>query len=91
MNRLGGELDLVLSDVIVPDMGTNELEEHLRDGRSDLPILYMSGYSRGEMIERGLVPPGGAFLQKPFKAEELAHLVARQLESAPSRGEKVNT
>jgi two-component system, cell cycle sensor histidine kinase and response regulator CckA len=81
----------VLSDVIVPDIGTNDLEQDLRERRPDLPILYMSGYSRDEMVGRGLVPPGGAFLQKPFTPEELGQLVCQQLEAARSRGEKVST
>jgi PAS domain S-box-containing protein len=91
LERSAGDLDLVLSDVIVPEIGTNELEQDLRRRRPDLPILYMSGYSREEMVGRGLVPPNGPFLQKPFTAEELGELVCRELESAASRGDKVNT
>jgi two-component system, cell cycle sensor histidine kinase and response regulator CckA len=91
LGRHAADLDLVLSDVIVPEIGTNDLENDLRRHRPDLPILYMSGYSRDEMVERGLVPSGGAFLQKPFTAEELGQLVCRQMEGARARGEKVNT
>jgi two-component system, cell cycle sensor histidine kinase and response regulator CckA len=91
LERSAADLDLVLSDVIVPEIGTNELEQHLRRRRPELPILYMSGYSREEMVGRGLVPPDGPFLQKPFTAEELGDLVCRHLQPAGSRGEKVNT
>jgi len=91
LQRSADDLDLVLCDVIVPDIGTNDLEQDLRESRPDLPILYMSGYSRDEMVGRGLVPPEGAFLQKPFTAEELGQLVCQQLEAARSRGEKVST
>jgi two-component system, cell cycle sensor histidine kinase and response regulator CckA len=82
LQEFGESLDLVLSDVIVPEIGTTELEQEVRQRRPNLPILYMSGYSREEMVERGLVPPGGAFLQKPFTAEELSRLVCQQLEAA---------
>jgi PAS domain S-box-containing protein len=84
-------LDLVLSDVIVPDIGTSELEHDVRRRRPNLPILYMSGYSRDEMVERGLVPSDGPFLQKPFTGEELGELVCQQLELAEARGGTVST
>ena len=82
LRRWSEELDLVLSDVIVPDIATGELEQDVKRRRCDLPILYMSGYSREEMMERGLVPGGRAFLQKPFTAEELGNQVCRQLQEA---------
>jgi two-component system, cell cycle sensor histidine kinase and response regulator CckA len=91
LERYGADLDLVLSDVIVPNIGTNELERELRRRRPELPVVYMSGYSQEEMVHRGLVPAGGAFLQKPFTAEELGELVCRQLPATDSGGEKVNT
>jgi CheY-like chemotaxis protein len=91
LDRCGGDLDLVLSDVIVPDSSTTELQSDIRARRPDLPILYMSGYSRQEMVQRGLVPVEGAFLQKPFTAEELGNLVCRHLEAAAARSRTVNT
>jgi two-component system, cell cycle sensor histidine kinase and response regulator CckA len=80
LEEFGDSLDLVLSDVIIPNIGTIELEQDVRQRRPNLPILYMSGYSRQEMVDRGLVPSGGAFLQKPFTGEELSQLVCEQLE-----------
>jgi two-component system, cell cycle sensor histidine kinase and response regulator CckA len=80
LEESGQSVDLVLSDVIIPEIGTVELEQEVRQHRPNLPILYMSGYSRFEVVERGLVPPGGPFLQKPFTAEELTQLVCEQLE-----------
>jgi two-component system, cell cycle sensor histidine kinase and response regulator CckA len=72
-------LDLVLSDIIVPGIGTSELDQKIRELRPEVPVLYMSGYSREEMIERGLIDPGRPFLQKPFTAEELTKVVCREL------------
>jgi two-component system, cell cycle sensor histidine kinase and response regulator CckA len=80
LREFASDLDLVLSDVIVPGIGTAELERAVRDHRPDLPILYMSGYSRDEMMERGLVASERPFLQKPFTAAELSQLVCRELE-----------
>ena len=74
LENSGAALDLMVSDVIVPDNGTTALEHNVRRRRPNLPILYMSGYSRAEMVQRGLVPAGGVFLQKPFTADELSEL-----------------
>jgi CheY-like chemotaxis protein len=92
LKEFGPELDLVLSDVIVPSIGTAEFDQHVRELRPDLPILYMSGYSKQEVTERGLIDPDCPFLQKPFTATELTDLVCQQLEaSARSGGEEVTT
>jgi PAS domain S-box-containing protein len=78
LERSGGRVDLVLTDVVVPDMATDELERGLR-AEADLPILYMSGYSREEVIHRKLIRPDDPFLQKPFTADELVESVGRTL------------
>ncbi len=80
LKDFGSELDLILSDVIVPEIASNDLQREVRRHRPGLPILYMSGYSRDDMVGRGLVPPDGPFLQKPFTAEELSRLVCQQLD-----------
>jgi two-component system, cell cycle sensor histidine kinase and response regulator CckA len=79
LEEFGAELDLVLSDVVVPGLGAGELDRRVRELRPDLPILFMSGYSRDEMVERGLVDPARPFIQKPFTGEELSELVYREL------------
>jgi two-component system, cell cycle sensor histidine kinase and response regulator CckA len=79
LEEFGAELDLVLSDVVVPGIGAGELDRRVRELRPDLPILFMSGYSRDEMVERGLVDSNRPFLQKPFTGEELSELVCREL------------
>jgi two-component system cell cycle sensor histidine kinase/response regulator CckA len=77
----GEELDLVVSDVIVPDVAANELEHALHRRRPELSILYMSGYSLEEVRGRGLIPNDVPFLQKPFTADELVRLVGQELEA----------
>jgi DNA-binding NtrC family response regulator len=81
LEEYGPDLDLVLSDVIVPGIGTAELERQVHDHRPELPLVFMSGYSRDEMVERGLIDPDRPFLQKPFTAAQLSELVCRELES----------
>ena len=81
-NGAGPQIDLVLSDVIVADMATVQLEKRILRRRPGLPILYMSGYSREEVVQRGLVPAERPFIQKPFTSAELVDLVGRQLDAA---------
>jgi two-component system, cell cycle sensor histidine kinase and response regulator CckA len=70
---------LLLTDVIVPDMGTEELESRVHALRPDLPILYMSGYPRDDILDRGLLREDQPFLQKPFTGEDLASDVGRMI------------
>jgi CheY-like chemotaxis protein len=86
LEEFGAELDLVLSDVIVPGIGTTEFDRRVREIRPDLPILYMSGYSREDIVERGLIKADRPFLQKPFTADQLSDLVCRQLGSEVDAG-----
>jgi two-component system, cell cycle sensor histidine kinase and response regulator CckA len=86
LEEFGAELDLVVSDVIVPNIGTTELAQKIRDVRADLPILFMSGYSHEDVVARGLIEPELSFLQKPFTAAELTQLVCRQLDGSPAAG-----
>jgi two-component system, cell cycle sensor histidine kinase and response regulator CckA len=70
---------LLLTDVIVPDMGTGELEWQVRALRPELPILYMSGYPRDDILDRGLLREDQPFLQKPFTSDDLASDVGRMI------------
>jgi PAS domain S-box-containing protein len=74
--------DLLLTDVVVPDFGTEELEWQVRSLRPDLPILYMSGYPRDDILARGLLRPDQPFLQKPFTGENLTNEVGRTIRHA---------
>ena len=84
LEEFGPTLDLVLSDVIVPNIGTTELAQKIREVRADIVILYMSGYSHEDVVERGLIDPELVFLQKPFTAAELIQLVCQQMEGVPA-------
>jgi two-component system, cell cycle sensor histidine kinase and response regulator CckA len=81
ISSFGEELDLVVSDVVVPDIAASELNQALHRRRPELSILYMSGYSLEEVRGRGLIPPDVPFLQKPFTADELLRLVGQELEA----------
>jgi CheY-like chemotaxis protein len=86
LDAAASEIDLVLADVIVPDMGTVELERRMLERRPGLPILYMSGYARDEVVSRGLIPGDRPFIQKPFTGAELVDVVGRELDRTAARG-----
>ncbi|HEX6669060.1 MAG TPA: response regulator, partial [Gemmatimonadales bacterium] len=82
LRNRGNQPDLLLTDVVVPDMGTEELEGEVHRLHPDLPILYMSGYPRDDILARGLLRGEQPFLQKPFTSEDLAHEVGRMVRRA---------
>ena len=76
----GGEIDLVLTDVVMPEMGGRELAEALTRERPETRVLFMSGYTDDDILRRGLNAPGAAFLHKPFTVHELTDTVRRTLD-----------
>ena len=79
---LGAELDLVLTDIVMPVMGGRELAAVLNRERPLLSILFMSGYTHER--EAHLSPGGGVshFLHKPFALDELTSRVRLVLDQA---------
>jgi two-component system cell cycle sensor histidine kinase/response regulator CckA len=67
-----GRIDLLVTDMVMPNLGGSDLFAHLRLLRPDLRVLFVSGYTDEDMIRRGLKDVGSAFLQKPFTAKALA-------------------
>ena len=68
--------DLLLTDVIMPEMTGPRLAELARRERPDLPVLYMSGYSNGLLGTTHVLDQGIAFIEKPFTSGDLLHKVA---------------
>jgi two-component system cell cycle sensor histidine kinase/response regulator CckA len=75
-------IDLVVTDVVMPEMGGRELAQRLAVLEPALPVLYMSGYTGEDVIQRGLLEPGAPFQQKPFTPEALARTVRLMLDTA---------
>jgi PAS domain S-box-containing protein len=79
-SRRGAPIDLILSDVVMPGMGLEELITRLRATHPRAPILYMSGYSDRAMGHQGMPDPNAAFLQKPFSIDALLAKVRELLD-----------
>jgi PAS domain S-box-containing protein len=67
-----GTIDLLITDIMMPRMHGRELSERLAKTRPETRVLFTSGYADDDIIERGLLDPRTAFIQKPFSIEELA-------------------
>jgi two-component system cell cycle sensor histidine kinase/response regulator CckA len=78
-----GTVDLVISDVVMPEMGGRQFGQHLALFEPELPILYMSGYTGEDVVQRGLLDPGSPFQQKPFTPGTLAAKVRAMLDQRP--------
>jgi len=75
-----GEIDLLLSDVIMPGMNGRDLAEQLHSLYPGMKILFMSGYTSNMLAHRGVLDDGMNFIQKPFSAKNLAAKVRNALE-----------
>jgi len=78
-------IDLVVSDVVMPELGGRELAARLASLDPSLPVLYMSGYTGEDVIQRGLMDPGAPFQPKPFTPDGLARAVRELLDSGVRR------
>jgi PAS domain S-box-containing protein len=75
-----GAIDLVISDVVMPEMGGREFGHRLAQVEPGLPVLYMSGYTGDDVVQRGLLDAGAPFQQKPFAPASLASKVRGMLD-----------
>jgi PAS domain S-box-containing protein len=76
-------VDLLLTDVIMPQMSGRELAERLVESRPGLKVLYMTGYTEEVIRQRGVQAGKAALLQKPFSREALGARVRAILDSTP--------
>jgi two-component system, cell cycle sensor histidine kinase and response regulator CckA len=76
-----GPLHLLVTDVVMPQMGGPDLAQRLKGLRPDLKVLYLSGYSPGIVADRGVLEDGAMFLQKPFSADALESKVRETLDT----------
>ena len=75
-----GGANLIITDLVMPEMGGRELAEHLARRYPDLPILFTSGYTDGEAVRRVLVDEQRPFLQKPLAPDVLLRRIRELLD-----------
>lgn len=78
--RHTGSIDLLLTDVIMPDTNGRKLADALRQERPELRVLFMSGYPQGAIANHGVLEPGVAYLAKPFSTEAITRKVREVLD-----------
>ncbi len=76
-----GEIDLLITDVIMPKMNGKELCERVMKLRPGIKTLYMSGYTDDIIEQQGVIRSGHFFLQKPFTVTDLLDKVKSVLDS----------
>jgi CheY-like chemotaxis protein len=76
----GRSFDLVVTDVVMPEMGGRELVERLRARQPSLKVLFMSGYTERAITVDGTMPPGTGFVEKPFTVDQLIRRLRKILD-----------
>jgi len=74
-----GEISMLITDVVMPEMNGRELAERLQSSHPKLKCLYMSGYTANIIAHRGILDQGVSFIQKPFLMKDLAEKVRMTL------------
>ena len=75
----GESMDLLMTDVIMPEMNGRDLSEKLKTRHPNLKVLFMSGYTANVIAHHGVLEDGVVFVQKPFSRKELATKVRQAL------------
>ena len=73
-------IDLVLTDVVMPNLGGAALARRLGALRPGLRVLFMSGYTDGAIVQQGVLEEGVVLLEKPFSGERLERMVREVLD-----------
>ncbi len=77
--KKSGAIDLLLTDIVMPGMSGRALADAVASSHPDTRVLFMSGYTDGEIAKQGVLDPGTTILRKPFTREELIRRVEEVL------------
>ncbi|MBU5636253.1 PAS domain S-box protein [Geomonas sp. Red69] len=76
----GTRIDVILTDVVMPGMNGKEMVDAIEAFRPGLKVLFMSGYTRDLVAQRGVVDEGRHFIQKPFDLQSLGRKLKETLQ-----------
>lgn len=79
-----GAIDLMLTDVVMPEMSGRQVAEAARLMRPEMRILYMSGYTDDAIVQHRVLEAGVYLLQKPITPDSLLHKIRQVIDSAKS-------
>ncbi|HEV8605882.1 MAG TPA: response regulator [Tepidisphaeraceae bacterium] len=79
--RSEGNIDLLLTDVVMPQMSGRELADRFRHDRPETKVIYVSGFTRDEFLKQDAENASAHFLQKPFTPDLLIRKVREVLEA----------
>jgi CheY-like chemotaxis protein len=82
LDHCGWRVDLLLTDLIMPEMNGKALADRVLARRPDISLVYCSGYAEDIIVHHGILAPGVAFLQKPFTPRALAAKLRETLDAA---------
>jgi signal transduction histidine kinase/CheY-like chemotaxis protein len=80
--ELDGEVDLLVSDVVLPGMSGPDLAERLKELKADISVLFVSGYTADAIIRHGVIAPDVTLLSKPLDPDTFARKVRELLDEA---------
>ena len=81
--QFGGDIDLLITDVVMPNMCGRTLADELRKLRPETRQIYISGYSQGVIDADTAAAEGAVLLRKPFSPEQLLDVVSNSLQTTP--------
>jgi PAS domain S-box-containing protein len=81
LEKHAGEIHLLITDVVMPDVSGRELARSAAPLRPLMKVLFMSGYTDNVIVHHGVLDAGTAFLQKPFTPRSLAQKVREVLDA----------
>jgi signal transduction histidine kinase/CheY-like chemotaxis protein/CHASE3 domain sensor protein len=80
----GDDVDLIVTDIVMPEMGGSELAKKVRELKPEARILFTSGYTEDAVVRQSLLHAGEAFIEKPFTPGSLTKKTREILDSGGS-------
>ncbi len=79
-NKEDTPIDLLVTDVIMPEMSGLELRDKIKAVRPDIKVIFMSGYTADVVLQPGVRAQDVHFIQKPFSMDNLARKIREVIE-----------